>query len=259
MNRDPGFAGLARRPRPGPFISFKFGPCQCVMITAEIRGAISPRHFRKDVCLCRIGSVCVQNVRMSKVAKFNGPSAGWISVAVRTRIYASHLHNKYSSASQGKQRTMDEPTFSRPITDLYFFEELCLAIGPHASSQWLADENRKRGIDHSNLTKAVIMSVAPLTAGGRDMPRVKIQAPSDGSCCCNVNVEGNAVSDERFRETPSNLIDDREPSTAGMKGLLSLFADERSDIAISRFKSQSFIEKKLGLLFTDAAHTVLDF
>jgi hypothetical protein len=157
-----------------------------------------------------------------------------------------------------RKSSMTVPIYSRPITDLYFFEELRHAIGPDASSQWLADEGRKRGIDHSNPTKAVITTVAPLAVGGRDLPKVKIQAPSDYSCCSSANIEDSANADESFLETPNNMSEGREP-TAEMRVLLSLFADQNHEIASARFKSNSILEKKLGLLFTDAAHTVLDW
>ena len=153
----------------------------------------------------------------------------------------------------------------RSRADLYFFEELRKAIGEEAGAKWLESQSSAKSKTHSvseynsacsGPIPGILKNESP-SSTGRDFPRAKSgrQPASNMKTCLTAErslIEGilsnvDHGSDETFRET------------ADLADLLSADqAPQPSKSITPKFKKTPSLEKKFGLLFTDAAHTILE-
>jgi hypothetical protein len=155
------------------------------------------------------------------------------------------------------------------IADLYFYEELCRYIGQESSHQWLIDQNCSRsrrkvhGLMLGNFTQTACperVRSAPSTPVGRDVPNARtplLKQNSKTSCetkrsCLDIQSGGNCKSG-------ISVISGRGIRTESLKFLMELGGPMQisGSVGFGLKRSESF-ERDVCLLFTDAAHKVLD-
>jgi hypothetical protein len=165
---------------------------------------------------------------------------------------------------------MSEEMRSRSITDLYFFEELCIAIGEDAGFRWLNLQFEAISSDIPTQFSALSkQKKSPLKVdllsssshNGRDIPKA-IQG---------FGVENFIRNAETFRDAAvrspdrncnfGSFMDSPEHIGQGKSCSKSSGIKQTNDCNFVQFgfinRTPSF-EAKLGLLYTDAAHVILD-
>ena len=146
------------------------------------------------------------------------------------------------------------------IADLYFFEELRGLVGEEGSARWLAQQRSlKKDRSSRSPPKARVVQTAqfsgealPCTTQGRDLPRQKSPEPSlpdkDGLKRHCSRGSSSQKANWTVNEGTSELM-------PGLSRLYNLISTSGShETMCSQFQTH----KKLGLLFTDAAHIVLE-
>ena len=151
------------------------------------------------------------------------------------------------------------------IVDLYFFEELSDCLGEEIGYRWLVDQSRKARSKKiltvgSGMCASEIPSLrtrsAPTSPLGRDVPNAKLEIFRPN------RKENSGKSFSRKLTTHELEISRNEvKSTLERVGLktLHLFTNIQEDgsFRTKLMRSDSF-ERNVGLLFTDAAHKILD-
>ena len=155
-----------------------------------------------------------------------------------------------------KLKGMDEQS-TRHITDLYFFEELRKSVGIEASREWfvnvdstifvgqMAPQTAQRGIPDR---KAAACSI-----NGRDRPRAKESSSKTRSGSAETSgISEDGCDSVELKET---FCDDDRNSKSDLKNSVR---SQPAEAESFKFKKTPSFEKKFGLLFTDAAHTILE-
>lgn len=143
------------------------------------------------------------------------------------------------------------------IADLYFFEELSACIGEEETFKWLSAQCAGVDLSRAEQSSAAQYIVSSTAQMGRDTPSSKP----------NETIKGDTRSGQRQYKTvlagkrPNQIAlsnDDpcRSPKRSPLSPL-SKFVDSLGLESKSLSRTMS-VERKLGLLFTDAAHTILD-
>ncbi len=150
------------------------------------------------------------------------------------------------------------------IADLYFFEELCALIGVDESHKWLKGQPSHRRCASKIETKTT-PSIVPLFTVtpeiGRNAPSAKI---GNGADALDQDNLGLSELKSGKRTTNTLVVNTRQSAKRGSKSpLLSPLSNLVSSLGLEssgKFLSRTVsVERKLGLLFTDAAHTILDW
>ena len=148
------------------------------------------------------------------------------------------------------------------IADLYFFEELHNTVGFDASREWLIQQQIKTSSCSEDTASESLRFPSVSTArSGRNAPCAK----HDANC-----LKHKSMGDRDLRELKIGTTADsndhnpdanhpKQGKGSPLQSTLSNFATslglESSEMMIDRTLS---VERKFGLLFTDAAHTILD-
>ena len=149
------------------------------------------------------------------------------------------------------------------IADLYFYEELCGYIGQDSSYKWLIEQNcnkgRKKahalnlGFCAQNACPERVRS-APNTPMGRDVPNARtLFFKQNLKTSCNTNTE-SYLAIQSVGDSKSGLS---LPGRGIKLESLKFLRDMRGNLGYGLKRSESF-ERDVCLLFTDAAHKVLD-
>ena len=151
-------------------------------------------------------------------------------------------------------------------TDLYFFEELKCKIGEEQGVQWLMSESKKALPLSANRSPRSSPPNSPLSGHGNSeaAPSRKCAVPEAGafwrnrnSICKSETIQASQVSgfrDMSRRTSSSNSLSTCSSSSDFSRSFHGLDAQQLSNLMAGDAECGS----KLGLLFTDAAHSVLD-
>ena len=147
---------------------------------------------------------------------------------------------------------------SRNIAEIYFFEELYPLIGADASHRWLSDQVRSRSSSSKSTSPTPPIRATDSSSHGRDIPNAmgggKGLRSSQGM---DRQSKGrNKISDigkDRKRRSPK-----RGPAGSPTSPTPSMTISLGLESSGQLLRRTNSVERKLGLLFTDAAHTILD-
>jgi hypothetical protein len=150
---------------------------------------------------------------------------------------------------------------SETIAVQYFFEELSPLIGADASHRWLSGQVQSKT---SSSESSICTSPAPSTRAtdgsmhGRDIPNAKRGG---------LGLDSIKRTDDqpKIRKMVSDIVKDKQkrspkpgPSTPSKSQMASMTVSLGLASSGQLLRRTNSVERKLGLLFTDAAHTILD-
>ena len=152
-------------------------------------------------------------------------------------------------------------------TDLYFFEELKCAIGEEQSFQWLMSETKKALSLSANRSPRSSPPNSPRLGQGHSepSPNRKHSMPEAGafwrnrnSICKSEIIQASKMSGQdatiRTSSSSNSLSTSSSSSDHFSRSFHGLDVQQLSNLMTGDTKSGS----KMGLLFTDAAHSVLE-
>ena len=152
-------------------------------------------------------------------------------------------------------------------TDLYFFEELKCAIGEEQSFQWLMSETKKALSLSANRSPRSSHPNSPRSGQGQSEPSPsrKCAVPEAGafwrnrdSICKSEIIQASKMSGQdatiRTSSSSNSLSTSSSSSDHFSRSFHGLDVQQLSNLMTGDTKSGS----KMGLLFTDAAHSVLE-
>jgi hypothetical protein len=153
---------------------------------------------------------------------------------------------------------MDMLGTSHSVTDAYFYLELLRIVGPEASNQWLerCANHRAQTPSQTNSSSINFSTSARSDSKGQNRPDQRVLQSHPGTSSCNdassrVQEENSAVSGD------INVCEAREINTGyslqKCRNYTNTTTMTASDIELTAEPSSH-----MGLLFTDAAHIVLD-
>ena len=148
-----------------------------------------------------------------------------------------------------KKRPLEMPL---KIVDRYFYEELSRVVGHEASSQWLLSQNSFRSRHRSSYSSTGCSNTPCRTPERSSPPSPQLSTPAGFSDVAvpglgNVKVSSSVSHDvnAKFSSSPIYPLSSSEAFVAASK-LRSISDLSQSDTS------------RIGLIFTDAAHSILD-
>ena len=153
--------------------------------------------------------------------------------------------------------------FCAQMADLYFLEELKCTIGEEQSFKWLLLESKKATTLSANRSPRSSHPNSPRPGRGHPgaAPSRKYALPEAAafwrnrdSFCSTESIQASQVSGFHEGARRSSSLSTSSSSSDFSRSFHGLDAQQLSDLMAGDTESGS----KLGLLFTDAAHSVLD-
>ena len=135
----------------------------------------------------------------------------------------------------------------RNIADIYFFEELRKTVGERLACSWLSEVNRKNDFKKIQTACASELTSLPFTPSpvGRNVPQAKMFSFQSFLSGSSKNINCSTSMDENKKDAESN--DDISDSPKNLPYTL-----------LSQKPGYESFAENVGLIFTDAAHTIFD-